>query len=262
VFGSLTLTNANWMRPSENSSTRSSSSPSVSGQPPLYPRCSDQFPSSPGLKVDLVPAQSKRASLEDPNCCWNCDLVLRGHVHTSCALDLEHALLAAVALESADQRGGHGEDCPLSVCGRGCLGALRRRGVDDVLVAPCDAGAVAGGVERGHGEGWWGPAVCLEPGRVDGEKKEGESGKNWRRECPLCARRLTGYGARSLAVHVKLAAPPVAATHAQPTSSSAKPDGWHRSRPPHLADSLVGSASPHHPVARQSWVSTFRPEHR
>jgi hypothetical protein len=116
------------------------------------------------------------------------------HVHTSCALDLEHALLASVALESADKRGGHGEDSPLSVCGRGCLGTRGRRGVDDVLVAAGDVGAVAGGVERGHGEGWWGTGGVPGGRRRVGGREEGGSGKNWRRECPLYAQRLTGYG--------------------------------------------------------------------
>ena len=35
VLGSLTLTKANWMRPSENSSIRSISSPSATSQPPV-----------------------------------------------------------------------------------------------------------------------------------------------------------------------------------------------------------------------------------
>ena len=42
--------------------------------------------------------------------------------HTSSALHLEHALLAAVVLEGADERGGDCEDGPLTVCRRACLG--------------------------------------------------------------------------------------------------------------------------------------------
>jgi hypothetical protein len=89
-----------------------------------------------------------------------------------------------------------------------------------------------------------GPAVCLGAGGKLG-REEGESGKNWRRESPLYAQRLTGYGRAVVGAHVKLAAPPVAvaATHAQPTSSSAKrirSAGRHRSCPPHLRDSLAG----------------------
>lgn len=77
-----------------------------------------------------------------------------GRVRTAGALDLQHALFSSVMLECADERGSDGEDGPLAVRGRAGLGAGWRRSVDDVLVAPCDVGAVAGGVERGHGAVW------------------------------------------------------------------------------------------------------------
>jgi hypothetical protein len=118
------------------------------------------------------------------------------HVHTSCALDLEHALLASVALESADKRGGHGEDSPLSVCGRGCLGTRGRRGVDDVLVAAGDVGAVAGGVERGHGEGWWGT------GGVPGGRRQVGEGR--RRVGEELASRVSSIRAASDRVRVRV----------------------------------------------------------
>jgi hypothetical protein len=70
--------------------------------------------------------------------------------HTSGALNLQDALFPSVLLECADERGSNSEDCPLSVRGRAGLGTGWRRSIDDVLVAPRDVWAVAGGVERGH----------------------------------------------------------------------------------------------------------------
>jgi hypothetical protein len=76
-LGSLTLTNANWMRPSENSSTRSASSPSAHNQ-------------HPSPRLGRIPK------------------------HTSSALHLEHTLLAAVSLKCAYERGSDGEEGPLT----------------------------------------------------------------------------------------------------------------------------------------------------
>lgn len=78
---------------------------------------------------------------------------LRLTSRTSCALNLQDALLPPFALECADERGSHGEDGPLPVRGRGCLCAGWRRGIDDVLVASRDVWAIAGRVQRGHGGG-------------------------------------------------------------------------------------------------------------
>ena len=72
--------------------------------------------------------------------------------HTSGALNLQDALLSSIVLECADERGSDGEDGPLPVRGRTGLRTGWRGSIDDVLIAPSDVWAVAGGVERGHGE--------------------------------------------------------------------------------------------------------------
>jgi hypothetical protein len=72
---------------------------------------------------------------------------------TSGALHLQNALFSAILLECADKRGSDCEDSPLTVCWRAGLGTRGRGSIDDILVAPGDVGAVAGGVERGHGGG-------------------------------------------------------------------------------------------------------------
>lgn len=155
VFGSLTLTKANWMRPSENSSIRSSSSPSVQSQHrclAMFPKLCCEVP-TPRAWADtlLQPESSPRLGV-----CWlHCMHSHWGSAacipHTSGALNLQDALFSAVLLECADKRGSYCEDSPLTICGRACLGTRWRRGIDDILVAPGDVGAVAGGVERGHG---------------------------------------------------------------------------------------------------------------
>lgn len=72
---------------------------------------------------------------------------------TSGALNLQDAFFPSLILECADKWGSHNEDSPLSICRRLRLGARRRRGVYDILVAAGDVWPVGGGVERGHGEG-------------------------------------------------------------------------------------------------------------
>lgn len=84
-------------------------------------------------------------------------------------MDLENALLAAVLLEGADKRGNDGEDCPLAVGGRAGLGTGRRRGIDDILIAAGDVGAVARGVERRHGEVWEWRGSCVQRRSLRGE---------------------------------------------------------------------------------------------
>ena len=76
-------------------------------------------------------------------------------------MDFEHALFSAILLEGADERGSYCEDSPLPVRRGARLGTRWRWSIDNILVAPGDVGAVAGGVERGHGgrrggegEGW------------------------------------------------------------------------------------------------------------
>jgi len=131
VFGSLTLTNANWMRPSENSSTRSSSSPSALA-------LASFSMSAPALRLFFLSFLPRPlGALRDGR--------------TAGAVDFEYALLSAVMLERADERGSHNEDGPLGVCWRRCLGSGWRWGIDYILVAAGDVGAVAGRVERGHG---------------------------------------------------------------------------------------------------------------
>ena len=115
VLGSLTLTKANWIRPSENSSTRSTSSPSA----------------------------RKRVS--------NSQSFAAAHVRrTASTLHFQNALFAAIVLESADKRCCYGEDGPLAVRRRSGLETGWRRGIDDVLVAPGDVGSIAGRIERRH----------------------------------------------------------------------------------------------------------------
>jgi hypothetical protein len=109
--------------------------------------------------------------------------------HTSSALNFQYALLASVALKCADQRGSHCEDCPLTICRRACLGVGWRRSIDDVLVAPGDVWAVAGCVERGHGEVRAGELVWAVGERRwwVGRKKEREMKNNCCSKLPLYA---------------------------------------------------------------------------
>jgi hypothetical protein len=81
------------------------------------------------------------------------DAITRGCLHTSCALDLQNALLPTVLLERADERGSYSENSPLTVRGRAGLRTRWSRRVHNVLVAPGDVRAIAGCVERGHGGG-------------------------------------------------------------------------------------------------------------
>lgn len=75
-----------------------------------------------------------------------------GELALAGGLNLQDALLAAIVLEGADERGSDGEDGPLGKGGRGSLGVLWRGRIDDVFVAPLDTWAVARCVERSHGE--------------------------------------------------------------------------------------------------------------
>lgn len=93
---------------------------------------------------------------------------------TSGALHFQHALFSAVLLECADKRGSDCEDSPLAVCGRAGLGTRGRRGIDDILVAAGDVGAVAGGVERGHGGRRGGEAVVGDEAWGSGGEEEVE----------------------------------------------------------------------------------------
>ena len=74
-------------------------------------------------------------------------------LHTSSALYLQYAFLPTLLLKCADERGSDGEYGPLPVRGRVRLGPGWRRSVDDILVASGNVGAVARGVEGGHGRG-------------------------------------------------------------------------------------------------------------
>ena len=75
-----------------------------------------------------------------------------GELALAGGLNLEYALLAAIVLEGADERGSDGEDGPLGKSGRGSLRGVGRGRVDDVFVAPLDGRAIARCVERSHGE--------------------------------------------------------------------------------------------------------------
>lgn len=70
---------------------------------------------------------------------------------TSSTLHLQHTLFSAILLKCANEGGSNGEYGPLAVGWRVCLRPGWRRTVDDVLVAPCNVGAIARGVESGHG---------------------------------------------------------------------------------------------------------------
>lgn len=101
VLGSLTFTKPNCIRPSENSSIRSTSSPSV-----------------------LLLAFEYEISYM--------------RQHTSCSLQLHDALLSTILLKCANQRSGDRVDSPLAISRRRRCRIVRRRRVDNGLVALCD----------------------------------------------------------------------------------------------------------------------------
>jgi hypothetical protein len=119
VFGSLTLTKANCTFPSEKSSIKSTSSPSV----------------RPAVSTSNGPQTATMG------------------LRTSSALHLQNTLLpASILLESIHQWRRHREESPLPVGWRACCGAAWCRGIDHALVGRFDGGAIRRGVERGHGQ--------------------------------------------------------------------------------------------------------------
>lgn len=105
---------------------------------------------------------------------------------TSGALDLQDTLFASITLKCADKRGSYGEDSPLTVCWRACLGVGRRRGIDDVLIAPVDIWAIARCVERGHGEACGGELLG-EAGQRDVMVEDREGERIGGKSDPVCS---------------------------------------------------------------------------
>lgn len=117
LFGSLTFTKANWMRPSEKSSTRSANSPS---------------------KQDSCQCICKHGAVNTSPL-------------TAGALDLEDTLLSAVLLESAHQRRCDSIKSPLAVCLRAGGSTRRWCSVNHGLVSLCNLRTIGRTVQSSHG---------------------------------------------------------------------------------------------------------------
>jgi hypothetical protein len=130
VFGSFTLTNANWMRPSENSSIKSTSSPSAQCQPYMLSKelleawegaerracsgvhrlfCPGRGYNAPCPGLCDVPKALSSSPAPVGSCSWS--------LRTSRALYFQDAFLAAILLERADERGSHSKQSPLAIRG-------------------------------------------------------------------------------------------------------------------------------------------------